>query len=382
MNKTYLAILLTLSLAVTACGGSDNKSPLETPDETNTGTDEGNDSGNSDDDNGSDIGAIYGPYSTGTTSEPVAVYFDLDTQSVVSLTESEAQTNTVWDIGFKRTSVFLNTHQETPVSVYFTGNNSDFFDESGAPIADKFTNATADSELDDYLAVTTADIPQDDAFASDTQTHIIGDTFYQYDFTTHVVTPASDVYYVVSSDGNYTKFHVTDIVTEGRGIGEITLGVMHQSVLDGQTSFASELSVTIGAAACSAPIYFDFDMQQVVTETDEWDITIPCEDGAGAFAINIADDATVLRTDAQTYAGIDPQAAQYYGFSSETVTDYAFNSNSWYYYDSTTHLLYSQFGVYLIKVADQVFKFQITSYYNDEGTSGHYSFRTDVVTEE
>lgn len=357
MNNTYLAILLALSLGITACGGSSNdSSPIETPNESDTGsdTDDGDDS--------SDIGTIYGPYSTGSTSEPVAVYFDLDSQSVVTLTEVEAAENTVWDIGFQRTSVFLNTHQETPVSMYFTGNNSDFYDDDGVPISDKFVNATPDSELADYLAVTSADVPTDDAFITDSQTTIIGDTFYQYDFTTHVVTPAFDVYYVVASDDNYTKFHVTDIVTENRGIGELTLGVMHQSVLDGNTTFAQEVSVTLDAVGCSAPIYFDFDLLQVVTATDEWDITIPCEDGAGEFALNIADDATVLRTDADTYAGIDPQAAQYYGFSSDTVTDYAFNSNSWYYYDSSTHLLYSQFGVYLIKTNDKVFKFQITSY--------------------
>ena len=97
---------------------------------------------------------------------------------------------------------------------------------------------------------------------------------------------------------------------------------------------------------------------------------------------SIADDATVLRTDADTYAGIDTEAAAFYGFSAETVSDYAFTANNWYYYDSTSHLLYSQFGVYLIQAGDSVFKFQITSYYDEDGTSGAYSFRADPVTEE
>jgi len=380
MNKTYLALLLAMTLGLVACGGSNSQdTQVETPDETSD--DSSGDSGDGSD-SGNEVATIYGPFSTGSTSEPVAVYFDLDTQSQVTLTEEEALTDTTWDIGFKRTSVFLNTQQETPVSVYFTGNNSDFYDDSGAPVADTFLNATADSELDDYLAVTTADVPEADAFSTDLESQVIGDTFYNYDFTTHVVTAASDTYYVVSSDDNYTKFHVTDIVTEGRGIGEITLGVMHQSVLDGQTTFSDEIALSVNAVACTSAIYIDFDLQQEVTESDGWDITIPCADGAGEFVLSIADDATVLRTDADTYTGIDTAAAQFYGFSAETVSEYAFTANNWYYYDSTSHLLYSQFGVYLIQAGDSVFTFQITSYYDEAGTSGAYSFRADPVTED
>ena len=380
MNKTYLALLLAMTFGLTACGGSSSDdTPVETPDEVTDGSG-GSDDGSSD--GGNEEATIYGPYSTGSTSEPVAVYFDLDTQTQLTLTDEEAATDTAWDIGFKRTNVFLNTHQDTPVSLYFTGNNSDFYDDPGAPVSDLFLHATADSELDAYLAVTESDIPEAEAFSTDTETQVIGDTFYNYDFTTHVVTPNEDTYYIVFSDSNYTKFHVTDIVTEGRGIGEITLGVMHQSVLDGQTTFAEEVALTLDAVGCSDAVYVDFDLQQVVTQADGWDLTIPCADGAGEFALTIADDATVLRTDAQTYNGVDTEAAQYYGFSEETVSEYAMSTNNWYFYDSTSHLLYSQFGVYLIQAGDTTYKFQITSYYDEEGTSGAYSFRVDPVTGE
>ena len=380
MNKTYLALLLAMTFGLTACGSSSSDdTSVETPDEVTDGSGD-SDAGSSDGEN--EEGTIYGPFSTGSTSEPVAVYFDLDTQTQLTLTEEEAATDTTWDIGFKRTNVFLNTNQETAVSLYFTGNNSDFYDDTGAPVPDLFLNASADSELDDYLAVTQSDIPDADAFSTDTETQMIGDTFYNYDFTTHVVTPNEDTYYIVFSDSNYTKFHVTDIVTEGRVIGEITLGVMHQSVLDGQTTFAEEVALTLDAVGCSDAVYVDFDLQQVVTQADGWDLTIPCADGAGEFALTIADDATVLRTDAQTYNGVDTEAAQYYGFSEETVSEYAMSTNNWYFYDSTSHLLYSQFGVYLIQAGDTTYKLQITSYYDEEGTSGAYSFRADPVSGE
>ncbi len=380
MNKTYLALLLAMTFGLTACGSSSSDdTSVETPDEVTDGSGD-SDAGSSDGEN--EEGTIYGPFSTGSTSEPVAVYFDLDTQTQLTLTEEEAATDTTWDIGFKRTNVFLNTNQETAVSLYFTGNNSDFYDDTGAPVPDLFLNASADSELDDYLAVTQSDIPDADAFSTDTETQMIGDTFYNYDFTTHVVTPNEETYYIVSSDSNYTKFHVTDIVTEGRGIGEITLGVMHQSVLDGQTTFAEEVALTVDAVGCSDTVYIDFDIQQVVTQTDDWDLSIPCADVAGEFTLSIADDATVLRTDADTYDGVDPEAARFYGFSEEIVSEYAMSANNWYFYDSTSHLLYSQFGVYLIQAGDTTYKLQITSYYDEEGTSGAYSFRADPVSGE
>jgi hypothetical protein len=380
MNKTYLALLLAMTFGLTACGSSSSDdTSVETPDEVTDGSGD-SDAGSSDGEN--EEGTIYGPFSTGSTSEPVAVYFDLDTQTQLTLTEEEAATDTTWDIGFKRTNVFLNTNQETAVSLYFTGNNSDFYDDTGAPVPDLFLNASADSELDDYLAVTQSDIPDADAFSTETETQMIGDTFYNYDFTTHVVTPNEETYYIVSSDSNYTKFHVTDIVTEGRGIGEITLGVMHQSVLDGQTTFAEEVALTLDAVGCSDTVYIDFDIQQVVTQTDDWDLSIPCADGAGEFTLSIAEDATVLRTDAETYDGVDTEAAQFYGFSEETVSEYAMSANNWYFYDSTSHLLYSQFGVYLIQAGDTTYKLQITSYYDEEGTSGAYSFRADPVSGE
>lgn len=350
----------TMAMLLTACGGSSNKTPEE---EIIT------------------EGEIYGPYSTGSTSEPVTVYFDLDTQSTVELTDEEAATDTTWDIAFRRTKVWLNTAQETPVSVYFTGNNADFYDADGNPIADMFTTATADSELDDYTAITLADVPEADAFSSDEAAAVVGTSFYNYDMTTHVVTAADDVYYIVYSDSNYTKFRVTDIQTTGREIGEITFEIAHQSVLDGQSEFATAQTLTLQTEACADDTYVDFDTQTTATEADEWDLMLTCGDAGAAFSLTLVDDATVIKTDGQTYTGIDSAAAPYMGFTSDAYTEYAFDATPWYYYDGSTHLLYSQFGVYLIQAGDVTYKFQITSYYDEAGTSGNYSFRADAITE-
>ncbi|MDC8830012.1 HmuY family protein [Alteromonas gilva] len=365
MNYRVTILTLATILTLTGCGGSSSSSPEqpETP-ETPTSPAEGQ---------------IYGPFSTGTSSEPETVYFDLDSQSTVALTTAEAATDTTWDIAFQRTKIWLNTSQETPVSMFKTANNSDFYDADGNPVAELFLAATAESELADYEAVTLADAPPPEAFTTDEQGAVIGDSFYHYDMTTHTVTAADDVYYIVNSDSNFTRFRVTDIQTTGNLIAEITLAIAHQSMLDGQSEFADEIELTLQTEACGNHTYIDFDTQTTATVAEDWDLIISCGDGGAEFELTLADDATVIRTDGQTYAGIDSQAAPFMGFTPDTYTEYAFDETPWYFYDSTTHLLYSQFSVYLIKAGDNTYKFQITSYYDDAGTSGSYSVRADLL---
>jgi hypothetical protein len=359
MNFKSPILISTLALGLAACGGSDSSSDDTTTAET----------------------TIYGPYSTGTTSDPSSVYFDLDTMTIVDISDDEASSNTTWDLAFQRTSIWLNTYQDTAVSMYFTNNNSDFYDDDGNAIADSFLAATDDSELADFTAVTTADIPSDDEFTSDSESSVIGTSFYNYDTSTHVVSAADDAYFIVYSDSNYTRFHVTDIATSGYSMSEITLGMEHQSVLDGQTEFAAEQSLTVSTSGCSDNLYIDFDTQTTATVSDDWDLMLTCSNGGAEFSLTLADDATVIATDGSTYTGIDTDAAPYLGFTSDSYTSYAFDTAPWYYYDSSSHLLYSQYGVYLLRVGTDTYKFQITSYYDEDGTSGSYSFRAEAVTE-
>ncbi len=116
---------------------------------------------------------------------------------------------------------------------------------------------------------------------------------------------------------------------------------------------------------------------------DAWDITLACttvDDITGAeFDIHIAEDATALVDEDNSYTAIDSEAVQFYGFTPDITQELAFDANPWYQYNlNGGHLLWSQYGVYLIKTSDATFKMQITSYYDDAGTSGNYSFRFDL----
>ncbi len=321
-----------------------------------------------------------GPLSTGTSNAPVYVYYDLDTATKLTLTEAEAATNSDWDIAFRRTKVYLNAKAKTPVKAFATGNNADFFDASKQPIKEKFIAATAESELVDFTAVTATAIPAATSFITDKEERVIGGKFYNYNMTTHVVTAAADKSFIVFSDGNYTKIRAKSLTSAGRTMSSITLGISFQDIARGDTTFLAEVDRTFDAVACTGNIYIDLDTQTKVSETDPWDIYFPCvtvgTDTGASFELNIAADASAIPDGSPSYTGIDKTTHNFLGFQPNLSTVLFFDTNPWYQYNlEGTHLLYSQYQVYLVKTATATYKLQVTSYYNETGTSGNYSFR-------
>jgi len=385
---------------LTACGGSNNNSspspaptaeptatpeptPIATPEPTSeptpTATPEPAPTATP------EPGSIVGPLSTGSREKPMYVYYDLDNAAVVDLTEEEAAFNNDWDIAFNRTKVLLNFSASTPVSAYFTGNNADFLDASGNPVADKFIAATVESELADFTAVTASDIPADDQFVVDSEELTIGGKFYNYDFATHTVSAADDKRFIVQSNGNYSKIRAKSITTAGRTMASLTLGVAFQDVGMGDTEFMSEVDMVIDAVDCASDIYIDLDTKQTVEETADWDLSLPCvtvppDVGAG-FELHLSEASTAIEDSGAGYAGIDPASASFMGFNSNIQQIRFFDDHQWYQYNlQGFHQLYSQFGVYLIKTATATYKFQIVSYYDAEAVSGNYSFRFEEIS--
>lgn len=361
-NKALITTVTVLTL--TACGGSDDNSVVDVTPETKT----------------------YGPLSTGSVSEPVFAYFDLDTMKVITLTEEAAALDTQWDVAFKRSGVYLNNASDTPVSAYFTGNNSEFFDAEGSAITDVFVNATPESELEDFTAVVASDIPEEeDVFVADVTNNVM-DGFYVYDTATHQVTADKSHFYIINSDDTFTKVRASSLATDESGfsMAEITLSYTNQMVSD--TEFiAEESTLVIDANATCAGfdgIYIDFDLGQTVAMGDNWDLNIPCNDSntAANFNMNIADDAQAMQDFSNKYTAIDPAAINYYDFESNEYTVKAFDANPWNQYGvNGGHTLWSQYGVYLIKTATATYKFQMTSYYDNENVSGNISFRAESL---
>lgn len=375
INTSFKLTSLALCVLLTACGGGSSANKIITPEPTPVPAPSNPTQGD-----------ITGPLSTGSISEPAFVYYDLDSKVIVELTAEQAETNTIWDVAFKRSGVYLNQHSDNTVKAYATGNNSDFFDGDGKAIAESFIAANAEVELDDYLAVKTTDIPADETmFVGDITSNII-EGFYDYNSETHVITPADTKYFITHSDSAFTKFRATSITTAGRGIGQITLQTAYQGSAD--VEFAAEQELIIDAAlTCSGDVthvYVDLDTNQEVTIADAWDLNFPCAaDKTGAdFTINIADDAQAMHDFDNKYDAIDPAAVAYYGLKTNSYSVKAFDNTPWYQYGvNGGHLLWSQFDVYLIKTPTKTHKLQLTSYYNADGVSGNISFRADEINE-
>ena len=371
MQQVFKLSLITLALTLAACGSSDDDKVVEEKIITDTETTE-------------QINSEYGPYTTGSTQAPQYAYFDLDTGKALTLTEQEAQDNTEWDIAFKRTGVYLNSHTDNSIAVNFTGNNTDFFDADGKAIVDKFVNATSESELEDYEAVAFASIPADEsAFVGDVTEQILAD-FYNYDTTTHKVTAADDKYYIVQSDNSFSKYRVSELSQDGRAMSAITLEIANQA--EGATDFAAAQTLELDLAAlCSLndAVYIDLDTALEVTADDAYDLSLSCTEGGANYALTLTEDATAIQDFTNVFTGIAPEAASHYGFQPNEYTVRAFDQNKWYAYNlQGGHKLWSQFGVYIIKTPTAHYKFQVLSYYDEQGNSGNYSFRADKLSAE
>lgn len=319
--------------------------------------------------------------STGSVAEPVTVYYDLDTEQALTLTDAEAETNGEWDIAFNRTKVLLNRFAETPVAAYFSGNTDEFYDAEGAPIVERFINATAQTEYDGFVALEVS-IPDESEFHSDEANPAIAD-WYNYDMTTHQVSADAETYFIVESDGAYSKFHVTDMVQDGFGLSSITLGIAYQP--ENTETFAGEQTLQLTSDQCNEAIYVDADTSSSVNANDDWDFAITCANGLIDFDINIAADARAINDPMYSNMdGVDSQSAYYFPWVSNVDVTYAFvaygDSRSPYgwgnYGVNGGHVIWQNYAVYIIQTASAYYKFQITNYYDSNtDQSGTYSFR-------
>ncbi|WP_370979435.1 HmuY family protein [Agaribacterium sp. ZY112] len=317
---------------------------------------------------------------TGTRSLPKTVYYDLDSASIVELSEEEAETNADWDIAFNRTKVYLNRFADTPVSIYFTANTGDFYDAEGKPVVERFNNATAETELDAFLALDPT-IPADDEFSTDSAEAVIS-SWYSYDVSTHTVSADAESFFLVRSDAGLARFSVSELVQNSMGMDSIRFSVQLQA--SDVEMFDDAFDIDVNASACDSAVYVDLHLGMTVTADDGWDISIPCSDNLLNFDINIADDRTA--TNDPSYADVEGIPTANIGFMTwlpniEITSAYATQGDAnapygWGNYGvNDGHLLWSNFATYIVKTDAANYKFQITAYYDAEGNSGTYSFR-------
>ncbi len=361
-----LATVALSSMFIMACGSSDdsNDTSANTPSNTGTNTD------NQEERvlvSASEISGYDYQTVTGIDAYTDYAYFDLDTGTQLDLDNEAAQKNTQWDIAFSGTSIILNGDYSGPgaVSANYTGNNVDFRDDSGSAVVDKFTAATPESELQDFLAITEYDAST--KFSSDEFTTVFGGDYYNYDHTTHIVSANDEQVYLLQNELGFYKIKVSDLTTVGFSLSSVTFAYEFKGN-DDQT-FATENQIEVNMSSCTEDAYISLDANDQVTDQDQHEIILTCngtadEQGTGAqFDILLAN-ASAYALQAESNLDSIMEYPQYYLTEDYASTVFK-HQHKWYEYNlAEQNQIWSQYGVYLVKTSDATYKFQVTGYYN------------------
>lgn len=291
------------------------------------------------------------------------------TAQPVTVTDPSASTG--WDIAFNQSAVMLNGGGIGPAGV----EAHCVCDNAGAT-PQQVLAMTPESELPDFEAVTAARIPASaDAWRADTLAPVLTG-WYSYDFATHTISPAPNRTWKVrlaarGADTAYAKLRVVGI--EGatqQHAGRVTIEYAVQPSRGAAlgTVQTRTLDVTNGGVA--------FDLVSGEPATDgAWDIRLNGYtmrlnggvSGSGAAGAALATESFGDVTDAG-----DLVAQQY-------RTDRAggvFSAQPWYLYNvAGDHQISPTFQVYLIRRGDEIYKVQLTGYYNEAGAPRHITFR-------
>lgn len=325
-------------------------------------------------------------------------YFNFDTGREVDLDDASAVTSGAWHIAFKRTSIRLNGGVSGPGAVQgaIADAQNDFYDAvTGEPNVSVFTNATADSELAAFDAVTSADglTFEQDRYVPYIRGDGTSEGWWLYAGPpTHAISANPDQWWLVRSAAadSYAKFHVTDIVQPSR---DITLELFIQGAADSAFP-ATPTAWTAAIGASGGSKCFDIDSAaEVNCASPGWDIKVEVagrdwkiwtnggvsgSGGGGAFGP--FDTAAIA---AYASGTVNPGGVDITGMYRQDSAGGLFKDNTWYAYNIlkvSPPVLWPNYRVYVIDTGSGFFKLQLLSYYDQAGVSGNYTVRYAPVT--
>jgi hypothetical protein len=208
---------------------------------------------------------------------------------------------------------------------------------------------------------------------------VIGETWYNYDFTTHTLTSKGDVYLIKAFDYNVYKMKIENFGAEGFSIS--------YSLVDADGKPIDVKTATI-AAAEGAPGRFSLVAGDVI-EKDEWDVAfltvslyVPEFGGSiqnPGMRVNSAAGAKIATVENMNYDDIKsvPAGLSYVMDEGDSLAI----GDKVLIYNPTNHRLTPPEIVYIVETVDGAFaKVQVTSYYDPEsGESGVMNFRASLL---
>ncbi len=302
------------------------------------------------------------------------VYVDLGATAQV-VTVATPGTDASWDIAVNGTSVMLNGGAAGPGGV--TGHCLCQNEMAADADVKLFTAA---SELADFTAVGAAQVPADASqFLADELTAAISG-WYAYNPTTHAIAPAApNGFYVRRANGtSFAKMRVTAIEGGSQARPDrVTLEYAVQPAAGAALGATQTATVDLTGGA---PVHFSF-ANGVVDAGAEWDLKlagweIRVNGGASGSGQGGAIASSV------PFASItDPGEAPASVYKADGFGG-VFAAKRWYRYNITgsDHQVWPTFDVYLVKRGAEVFKVQLTGYYNAQGDPRNISFRWAKVS--
>lgn len=315
------------------------------------------------------------------------VYLNLETGQMV---EEDGD----WHIAANRLSFKLNSGASGSGSVggALAVPQDEYYDGSGQPVANVFTNATINSEEEHLHGIFEEPVSwQEDAFVS-----AFGGWEAWSVYTGGEGPSAGDVneapdvgYLVRSAEGNsYARMRVVDFyfpTRAGMGIEDFTFEFDVQG--SGEDAF-SDTPVIFEPPADydGGDVCFDFDAAAIVdcATSNLWDVQVGFSGRAWYLKSNsgVSGEGSGGASDLMTWAELDatdsdPGVSQIYSTDS---TGGVFTESTWYAYNLTgQHKIWPNFRTFLIKsdvndADSKVWALQIIGYY-DEGTSGNPTVR-------
>lgn len=300
------------------------------------------------------------------TSSSHYSYYSFSRKDTVAISDSQAPSDTSWDIAFKRSTVILNSG--------VSGNGG----VDGIDLA-----AIGNPDSVNFDALTDIGSLGNPTWIEDSYDLIVDD-WYSYNPNNHTLAPTRYIYIMKDALGNYVKFQVSNMANPGMppNMGTITLVFDYSGASPNFPNSPDTLSFD---ASGGGPIYIDFSSGAVVNPSDprtstDWDIaftnyevhqnsTVFGPGSAAAYAV-WQDQIDPTDFNETMTAPTAPQA--YFSDNLGSVM------TNWYNYNGDTHTLTSKQHVYVIRDGSNYYKLQITTYYKAIGgnpVSGYYTFK-------
>lgn len=277
-----------------------------------------------------------------------------------------------WDIAFNATRVMLNGGAAGigGVSAYCICQNASATDAQVIAM-------TAEGELADFEAVTSASIPDPSAFVADSLIPAFKGWTTSDDAA---ATPTQGRTFLLrlNDDTSFAKVRVVSLT--GPSVANAgTVRIEYAVQVNAAAAFGAVDTVDLPAAG---PTMVDLNSGSIVADGDTWDLKVSgweilTNNGvSGTGKVGVYADTTTFAN--VTTAALPSQAFSVDGFGG------VFAGSPWYRYNidpSAPNHIHPTFNVYLIKRGPDVYRVQLIDYYGPAGETRRITFRFAKLTD-